>query len=168
MIWLRASAYGTDYPIEVMNPKTGKYVEVIFDLSTLNMKPLKVKPDEEGLFSFTLERASSIVKFRLLTARDVEEIEEKEKYELDILNKSYSNTFTDTLEKHFVEVNGNRDRQFIKEFISNLPYMDGRKFATYVKDISSGMDTNITLMIPGGESIKTTFPFNRSFFWPEF
>lgn len=75
IIWLRAGAYGSDYPIRMTDDKTGKEFETNVDLSQLKFKKFTLKGDEDGYFDFVLPNSKDIVKFRFLTNGDVKKLE---------------------------------------------------------------------------------------------
>lgn len=167
MIWLRATAYGTNYPIQVINPSTGELIETEIDLSDIKEKKLGAVPDENGYFDFSLPVSGKKCKFKLLTVGDIEDISQQNEYELNTLNKEYAESYTYTLEKQIVEIDGITDKGYIKDFISIMRVGDSRAFKKYVNEIESGMDLNITVQVPGGEPFTTFLPINRTFFWPE-
>lgn len=98
ILWLRATGYGTDFPINVLDPETGEYFDTEIDLSTIKMKPFILKGDENGHFDFTLPISKDKVKFKFLSRKDertlktITELEDKQlvKYKLDSLEKSLS------------------------------------------------------------------------------
>jgi hypothetical protein len=167
MIWLRATAYGTEYPVEVINPYTGDIIETEIDLRDIKTKNLGATPDKNGLFDFTFPVSGKRCKFKFLTIGDLEEIENFERYELNELKRKYASTNTYSLEKQIVELDGVRDLNKIREFISVMHIKDSREFKKYVNQIESGMDMKIEVKVPGGEPFKSFLPININFFWPE-
>ena len=79
-----------------------------------------------------------------------------------------NNSSTYTMEKMIVEVNGNRDRNVIRDFVNSIRISDSKSFNEYISSIECGVDMNIEVRTPGGGSIKTFLPLNLNFFWPEF
>ena len=69
-LFLRATSYGTDYPISVLDNVTGERIETTLDLSTLKLKEMKIKGDENGYFDFTLPMSKKAIKFKYLTRRE--------------------------------------------------------------------------------------------------
>ena len=67
-----------------------------------------------------------------------------------------------------IEVNGSRDKNAIKDFVSSIRIKDGKDFTKYVESIEPGIDLNITVGTPGGGSVDTFLPLNTQFFWPDF
>lgn len=70
VLFLRATSYGTDFPISVRDPQTGELIQTTVDLSTLKLKDFNLKADENGHFSFTLPMSGDVIKFRYLTRKD--------------------------------------------------------------------------------------------------
>lgn len=165
MIWLRATGYGEIYPIEVYNKKDDTTFETDVDLSTLKTIELAVEPDSEGLFHFQLPTSKTMVKFKLLTIGDIEYIEKiSEQYKDNLINEGV----TLLLKHQIVDVNGNRDRNFINQFVDNMRILDSKQLRKYMSDISCGIDMNIEVQSPGGETIKTFLPLTVKFFWPDY
>ena len=166
MIWLRATAYGEMYPVSLLD-ENGEVFETEFNLNDLKIKPLGAEPDSEGLFDFNLKLSRANVKFKLLTCGDIDEIEARtaidEENEMLVDNSS-----TYRLEKMIVEVNGERDRNMIREFVNNIRIPDAKELVSYVEKIQSGVDMTVTVRTPRGGSVTTFLPINVKFFWPDF
>lgn len=65
---------------------------------------------------------------------------------------------TDTVAVQTMSVNGNRDREYVKEYINSMLLGEFRKYSNYLKDNEPGMDLSITVNIPesdGGGSYET-------------
>lgn len=166
MIWLRSSGYGSTYPIQVMDPSTYEDFQTEIDLDDLQTKKLQIEPDNEGLFEYEFPVSKKKIKFRFLTVGDTEDIEKHS----DDLKKADGENFdlaTYTLQKHIVEVEGERNPDLIKDFISKMRIMDSRAFKKYLQDNECGVDLNLTVLAPGGGQVKTYFPLNPGFFWPQ-
>ena len=165
MLWLRATSYGEMYPVTILDENEEAF-ETEIDLTTLKTIKLGAEPDAEGYFDFILPVSKNKIKFKLLTVGDIEEIEdilqEEIKNEVPVNN---ANTYR--LERQIVEVNGQRDKRYIKEFVDGMRVLDGKKLRDYIDDIESGVDLNIEIGTPGGGSVKTFLPLNVNFFWPK-
>jgi hypothetical protein len=166
MIWLRATGYGEMYPITVLDEE-GNPFDTEINLQDLKYKKLGAEPDSEGLFDFVFPLSKVKIKFRFLNCGDIDKIEQliDEEKEAGVL---VDNTKIYRFERMIVEVNGNRDRDFIKEFVKNIRLMDSKNFEKYTEEIESGVDLNITVTTPRGGSLSTFLPLNISFFWPDF
>jgi hypothetical protein len=87
ILWLRATGYGTKYPITVTDNKTGIEFDTTVDLTQIKHKPFVLKGDINGYFDFTLPVSNDQIKFRFLTHADVKQIEEIEKEEQSNIRK---------------------------------------------------------------------------------
>lgn len=167
LIWLRSTGYGSIYPVKINDPNTNEDFETEIDLNDLNVIELKQDPDENGYFDFTLPVSGDHIKFRLLTVGDIEDVENQVEYETNTLGYQVNRTVTYTLFKHLVEVNGNDDRNYINYYIKNMVVGDSRALRNHINTIESGIDMNVTVRTPGGESITTFLPIGPNFFWPD-
>jgi hypothetical protein len=86
VIWLRATGYGTDYPIIVTDDRTGKEFETSIDLSKVNYKKFKLKGDENGYFTFTMPNTKDVIKFRYLTQGDFKTLQKLKEQETKKIN----------------------------------------------------------------------------------
>lgn len=164
MIWLRATSYGEMYPITVLD-ENGHPFDTEINLNDLKMKKLTIDPDQEGLFSFNFPLCKAQIKFRLLTMGDIEDIEKM--VEDDKANGiPVNNSTTYTFERMIVEINGNRDRNVIRDFSNSLRIKDAKEFSEFLDKLDCGVDMTITVGTPGGGSIETFLPLNFKFFWP--
>ena len=76
IIWLRASGYGNEYPINVVDEKTGKTFRSEVDLSKLSYRNFNLKGDEDGYFDFTTPVGGDTIKFKFLTNLDTKKLRE--------------------------------------------------------------------------------------------
>ena len=168
VLFLRVSAFGEKYIQPVIDPKTNKLVEGEIDLTTLKNKPLTVKPDENGLFDFSLPKSNKSVKFRLLTGKDEEEIDVVDKQTMERNKNDVSTKTTLRLERSIMEIDGEKDKIKISNILKALPIMDIRKLNKYMSDIEPGVDFKTTARTQGGESVTCFLRINKNLFWPEF
>jgi hypothetical protein len=166
MIWLRATAYGEMYPVTLLDENNEPF-ETEINLNELKNIELGAEPNEEGYFDFKLPLTKLDVKFRMLAVGDIdmlEEMVEKDKNN----NLPVNNASTYRMERQLVEVNGSRDRAYIRDFANSMRIADAKALNDYIEKIESGIDLNIEVTTPGGGSIATFLPLNVSFFWPNF
>ncbi len=162
MIWLRATGYGEMYPILVYDEKEEVF-ETEVNLSDLKQIPLNVEPNSEGLFDFQLPISKSNIVFKMLTVGELEELGKTVEATKDL---PVNEEATLILEAQIVDVDGNRDRDFIKNFVRNMRVGDAQKLRDYFDKIECGVDMNLTVRTPGGGSVETFLPFTPKFFWP--
>lgn len=83
-IWLRATAYGPDYPIIAYHEE--KEIETKINLSEIEYLPFNLKGDENGWFDFTTSKGD-VLKFKILTQGEELEIFNKNKTVSEIVNR---------------------------------------------------------------------------------
>lgn len=166
MVWLRATGYGEMYPVTILD-ENNKPFETEVDLTKLKVKKLSIEPDSEGLFDFVLPLSKSVVKFKLLTVGEVEELQRLALF-LKEENNLINTESTLLLENQIVEVDGTRDKNYISDFIDTMRIMDSKKLKNYMSELDCGIDMNITFGTPGGGSVTRFLPFTVKFFWPDF
>jgi hypothetical protein len=167
MIWLRATGYGEMYPVKLTDPNSGVEFETEIDLSSLKTKELPegVEPDENGEFTFVLPRSKKKIKFKLLTVGDEKAITSRaEKYE-KATKSQISNLLTYRLQAQIKEVDGNRDINFIQQFVNIMPAYDSLKFREYSDSIEPGIDMSVEVEGPTG-NFHTPITLGLNFFWP--
>jgi len=165
LLYLRTTGLGNEYEQMVFD-SSGNLVSSTIDLASIKTKNLTVKPDEKGEFDFLMPISNKKVKFRLLTQKDEEEIEEIDKKTSE-KNGNISTINSLRLERSVMEIDGERDKLKISHILKNLKILDVRKFNKYVNEIEPGLDLNVEARTQGGESVNTFLRFGRSFWNPE-
>jgi hypothetical protein len=165
LIFLRNTSFGPEYNVQLTDPKTSKPFVHTEILDELNIKQTQFKPEDDGLFSVQLPKTGTMVKLRILTFSDT--------IDIDKMVESYpagrtAPRVTWRLEKQIVEVDGNRDKNMIREFVQNMRLRDSKELKEYSTKIESGIDLDLEVGTPGGGSVKTFLPLNIKFFWPNF
>ena len=89
ILWLRATGYGTQYPVTVTDGKTGVNFDTVVDLTQIKHKPFVLKGDGNGNFDYVLPVSKDEVKFRFLTHGDIKQIEQIEKEEQPNIKKEH-------------------------------------------------------------------------------
>ena len=121
-LFLRATSYGTDFPISVRDPKSGEVIDTIFDLSTLKNKEFKLKGDEKGYFDFTLPKTKALIKFRYLTRKDEKTLEKLSKLESEDMMADELGVAKETIEDALKidKILSNKDKQTILDYNKQL------------------------------------------------
>lgn len=166
MIWLRATGYGEIYPVKLTDPNTYEEFEHDIDLSALKSKSLNAEPDENGLFDFELPKSGKKIKFKLLTVGDESNIIKTAEMREKKLKTQISNTLTYRLEAQIQSIDGNTDRNFISQYIQYMPAFDSLKFREYSDSIEPGIDMEVEVEGPSGETFPVTVQLGLDFFWP--
>jgi hypothetical protein len=147
----RIMAYGSKYPVTVTKPNTDVKLSREVDLSKLVSKPFNLSSDENGEFVYT---------FNDLQSNNLVEL--KFKY---LVTDSYK-TISDYLNLIITEVNGNRDADYISEYIRyQFLAGDSKSFRKYVTDNAPGLDTIYDFEDEDGGIFQSTFRFDIDLFW---
>jgi len=166
MIWLRATAYGEMYPVTLLDELDEPF-DTEINLNELKTVELNFDPDEDGLFTYQLPVSKATIKFKMLTCGDIDDIEKMLNNDKE-RNLPVNNSNTYKLEKMIIEVNGERNKSIVRDFVYSMRIADSKEFTKFADSIDTGIDLNIEVGTPGGGSIKTFLPLNVNFFWPEF
>ena len=167
MIWLRATGYGEMYPVKLTDPGSGVEFDYEINLSELQNKELPdgVEPDERGEFSFELPKSKKKIKFKLLTVGDEKSILNRaEKYE-KATKSQISNVLTYRLQAQIKEIDGNRDINYIQQFVNMMPAFDSLKFREYSDSIEPGINMSVEVEGPTG-TFQAPVAIGLNFFWP--
>ena len=85
----------------------------------------------------------------------------------DIVKNVYMTFVTDRLCMFTMSVNGNTDRDFIKNYIDNMMAKDAQEYREYVFSNVPGVNLNITIPVPesmGGGSFETFLSIGETIF----
>jgi len=165
LVWLRATAWGPEYDIIVPYPDSDETFQSVIDLNSLKIKKLEEEPDKYGYLSTILPHSNDVVVYRFLNMKDLEELIAIDEYERNVLELDYTNTLTYRMERHIISINGETDSEILRDKILLMHPKDSRHLRTIIDKLESGIEQNITVKAPGGESVDTYFPVNEELFW---
>tara|TARA_R110000803_G_scaffold47825_9_gene99655 strand:- start:12321 stop:13079 length:759 start_codon:yes stop_codon:yes gene_type:complete len=166
MVFLRATAYGEMYPVKLTDPETGEEFETEINLNDLETKEIGASPDENGYFSFYLERTKKTVKFRLLTAKDEEDLVKGEEKRQKLLKNQISSLLTTRLSTQIMDVEGETNKSYIQQFVQYMPAGDSLELRKYMEEIEPGIDLRVEVEAPSGAVFRSIVPITVRFFWP--
>lgn len=153
IIAARIHGYGNKYPVSVIDPSTGESINREVDLSKLNFKPFNLIPDENGEFDYTVSLTNDNLKFKFITG--------------DISKKiDPSRAISILMENTITEVNGDRDKNFISEYIKyEMPASSARAFRQYMSSNMPGLDFNVEFEGEDGSTFTAGFQLGPDLFW---
>lgn len=163
LIFLRNTAFGSEYKMVVTDPKTGNEFTFTADLSTLKIKDFNLEPDSNGEYKYLMKKSNVDVTFKFLTKKNETEIEK--------IRESWNGVgiapiVTKQLEFMIKSVAGNRDPMNIRNFIERLPIKDSQDFRKYISENKPSLDLTQKIMTPSGEEIQVEIGFGVEFFRP--
>jgi hypothetical protein len=165
LIFLRNTAFGSDYKVTIIDPKTDKHFETIIDLSSVSIKDFNLVEDTNGEYPYFMEKLKKNITFTFTNMIQEKEIEE--------IKKSWNGIgvapiVTKRLEFMIKSIEGNRDPMNIRNFIETLPIKDSKDFRKFVNDNKPGLNLTKTVKTPSGEDIQIELGFGVEFFRPFF
>lgn len=165
LIFLRNTSFGSEYQFSILDPKTNKRFDATILLDELNYIPNIHKPNNEGLFEFTLPKTKAKVKLKLLNLGETNELERlQESYPKNMV----APIITKRLEKQIIELNGDRDIGNISKFVSQMPIIDSKELRRFIRDCEPKIDLTRTVTAPSGEKVTVEVSFGAEFFRPFF
>lgn len=161
LIFLRNTAFSSDYKISTIDPKTGDQFSTNISLEELNIKKTESQPNMDGHFEVGLPKCGATVRLKLLTLGDIKEVDE--------MGKGYPEGMiapkvTWTLQKQIVSVNGDSDRGIVNKFIEQMPIADSKFIKNYLLQNEPRLDLVKTVIAPSGMKVDVAINFGAEFF----
>jgi len=166
ILFLRTSSYGPEYTVEVQDPRTGDYFKEKVDLFKLKPKEIIEQPDENGLFNVELPMRKKLVKFRLLTSGEEEQIRKNAEAMKEQYNEDYVQYSTLRLKASIVSIDGNGDRNYINKFVDAMPGWDSLTIKRKINKVSPEYDMNYEFTASDGYKFKAYLMVGSDFFFP--
>ena len=163
LVFLRNTAFGSDYILTIKDPKTEENFETTIDMSVLKVKETDLVLDDKGEFEFFLSKCEKKCKLTLLSPthqKALSKIEETYK------DQKISPYMTKQLEMVVKEIDGNRDPMSIANFIQTMPILDSQNIRKIVRDNTPSLNLNIPTIAPSGEDMKVRISLGAEFFRP--
>jgi len=165
LIFLRNTAFGTEYKMTAVDPKTKEEFDTVIDLSSIKIKDFTLVADTNDEYPYFLEKCKKKITFKFLN--------QKQEDELDKIEKSWKEEDgippikTKKLEMMIKSIDGNRDIMTLFGFINNnMPLKDSQDFQKFVFDNKPGLDLTQTIETPSKETIRASVGFGVEFFRP--
>lgn len=163
LIFLRNTAFGTEYKVTLTDPKTNEPFDVEVDLSSLSYKKFDLVADSNGEYSYTMPKSGADVTFVF--------VNQKQELELEQIQTSWNGNgvapiITKRMEMMIKSVKGNRDPMSIRHFIESLPIKDSQDFRKFTQEKKPGLDLTQKTTTPSGEEVQFNIGFGVEFFRP--
>jgi hypothetical protein len=104
----------------------------------------------------------------MLLTKDLSDIEEGEDKKKKMMKYYLDETITKRLERLVMEIDGDRDKSRIAQFISRMKIGDSVAIRKVYSNNEPGIDMNLEVEAPSGEFFRTSIPISPSFFWPDY
>ena len=163
LIFLRNTAFGSEYSITAIDPKTNQEFNSDVNLETLKLKEFNLTENSDGEYSYFLEKSKIDITFKFLTKKQEDEIEKiKESWN----GNGVAPVKTKELEMMIKSFNGVKDALKIRSFIETMPIRDSQNFRKFIQDNKPGLDLTQTVTTPSGDMIQVNIGFGVEFFRP--
>lgn len=170
LFWLRQSAYGSSYSLEITCPECRKKYQNDFKLNQLKMKTLDINPAQEGKneFEFTLPQSGMKVIFAFMTGKMSADLAKEIDGQLKSSNPNES-IITSRLRKQIVKIDDVDDVKEIADFINDgMLAADSLALRTYIDDNRPDIDlTQDATCSHCGSTNNFEIPIELQFFWPQ-
>ena len=163
LIFLRNTAFGSEYKYKMIDSKTEKEFTININLSELKYKDFTLVADSNGEFKYFMEKSGVDVTFKFLTNKQEKEIQEIEK---SWNGNGVAPIITKQLEMMIKSVAGNKDMMNIRNFVDRLPIKDSQDFKKFVKENKPSVDLTQNITTPSGDTIQVEIGFGVEFFRP--
>jgi hypothetical protein len=170
IVQIRRSGFGDTYrPDPLACNSCGNIFTEDIDLSKLNTKELTIMPDADGLYSLTTPMRKMNIRIRLLNGQDENEINSIATAAIRNQGQYKVNTFlTQTYLRHIMEVNGQKDKIYIKSFVETMPTKDAKFLRDFLVKVNPGLELTYDFTCPEcKEKQNRRFNINTSFLYPE-
>ena len=152
IIQARILAYGADYPVTISDPKTGKTLERVVNLSSLKYRDFNLQCDESGEFSYEINTDLTI-KFNFISNKTAKTINE-------------NNPISDLLFNMITQVRDKRDEETIKKFIRyEFLARDAKQFRKYIENNTPGLILETEFVGEDGSTFTAGFQVGADLFW---
>ena len=164
ILFLRTSSYGTDYKVNVPDPRTGKSFTYTVDLTKLKYNVVEELPDSNGHFFVTLPMRKKTVKIRLITNGDDHMIMKKAEALQEAYGDEYSSYNTMKLKAHIVSIDDKTDRMYIEKFVDAMPALDAYTIRKKIMEVSPSIDMTYEFKANDGFKFKALLSIAIDFF----
>lgn len=166
ILFLRSSSYGSEYTVQVPDPRTGIAFKTTVDLTKLRYKELKELPNQNGYFRVELPMRKKTVLFRLLTSGEDTQIFKKAKSVQEAYGSEFNDYSTMKLKSSIVSIGDNTDRTYISKFVDAMPALDAYTIRKKILDVSPDVDMDYEFTAKDGFKFNANLSIGIDFFFP--
>ncbi len=169
MVAIRITGYGPKLNPELRCPKCEHVNHPEFDLSLVSIKPIGAEPVAPGVneFECDLPMIQSKATFKLLTAKDEEELLKNHERKKKMFNSPVDTLMSDQLKMSLLSVNGKRDRANLSFFVDNITGQVSQALREKMLSIKPDVDMKQMFSCESCDfAEEVEIPIDREFFWP--
>jgi hypothetical protein len=166
ILFLRTSSYGSDYTVQVSDPRTGVPFKATVDLLKLKYKELTIQPTEQGYFSIVLPMRKKTVLFKLLNYGEDTQIFKKAEAIKEAYGEEFSQYSTMKIKSHIISIDGKTDRSYIDKFVDAMPALDSLTIRRKIQEVSPDIDMTYEFVAKDGYKFNASLSLGIDFFFP--
>lgn len=170
MVAIRITGYGPKLKPELKCPKCGENNHPEFDLAQVSIKPIGAEPVVPGVNEFECDLPATKAKatFKLLTAKDEEELINQHERKKKMLNSPVDTLMSDQLKMSLLSINGNRNKSALAFFVDNMPGQDSKTLRDKMLEIKPDVNMKQVFECEFCDLVEEVeIPIDREFFWPK-
>ena len=167
ILFLRTSSYGSDYTVQVSDPRSGIPFTTKVDLLKLHYKEITEMPNEFGYFTVEIPMRKKLVTFRLLSSGEENLIYKNAEAIKEAFNEDFSQFSTLKLKSSIMAINEKTDRSYIDRFVDAMPALDAFTIRRKILDVSPDVDMDYEFMAKDGYKFKANLNIGIDFFFPQ-
>lgn len=166
ILFLRSSSYGSEYTVQVPDPRTNVLFKTEVNLLKLRYKKVTEEPDEQGHFSVKLPMRKKLVKFRLLTSGEETMLFKQAEAIQEAYSQDFSEYSTLKLKSHIISIDEKTDRTYISKFVDAMPALDALTIRRKIIEVSPDVDMEYEFNAKDGYKFKAQLSVGIDFFFP--
>jgi len=166
ILFLRTSSYGSEYTVQVIDPRSGIPFKSVVDLTKLAYKENKEIPDEYGYFKVEIPMRKKTVIFRLISSGEDNILFKKAEAIKLAYGEEVSQYNTLKLKSHIIAINEKTDRSYIDKFVDAMPALDAYTIRKKVLDVSPDVNMDYEFITPDGYKFNAMLSVGVDFFFP--
>lgn len=168
ILFLRATAFGHIYDIQIVCPHCNQSGKTSFDITEMTAKDILIEPDDEGLFTYVLPKMKLnnepvIIRFRPMTHADEKAIVQQDQM-FQKYNRGISIYNTLRYTNQIVSINGVSDKEKIAVIVQKIPIKDSNSLRSYMDKAEPGINNTVSIQCPKCNAImKEEFKIDGHF-----
>jgi len=166
ILFLRTSSYGSDYTVQVSDPRSGIPFTTVVDLLKLRYKIVEELPDDRGHYKVELPMRKKVATLRLLSSGEDNKIFKRAESYMEASGEEFNQYSTMRLKASVVAINEKTDRSYIDRFIDAMPALDAFTIRRKLLDVSPDVDMNYEFITKDGYKFNATLSVGVDFFFP--
>lgn len=166
ILFLRSSSYGSEYTVQVTDPRTNIPFKTTVNLLKLKYKEIKELPNQNGYFVVELPMRKKVVVIKLLNSGEENQLYKKAQSLQEAYNQEYNEYSTMKLKASIVSIGGNTDTTYIDKFVDAMPALDAYTIRRKLLDISPDVDMEYIFETKDHYTFNANLTIGLDFFFP--